>query len=322
VHESEHNEFISGGAYRSISDIPSIFKLSKTAIPFAVPGMIAFGAITMISGDSGAGKSTLVTWLAHCLSRGDPFLGINIERPIRCLYLDRENGVHVVRDRFERLGITEEQLDHKRFKYWIATNGDEPEFDDHRILDWTAEYPDSPVILIDSQIAFYEGEENSSSHSRRFWRRLRKLAIMGAAVVILHHTGKAESAKDFRGSSDFKAAIDVGYILVNLRIGQDLSDLRLRAFKRRFSVEAEFFLGSSCSGEGFIRKADPSTYRATVLELVRNAPGISKGELETAGMETDIPRASVRTLLNELERCGSIRSERGPNNALKFYPLL
>jgi hypothetical protein len=40
-------------------------------------------------------------------------------------------------------------------------------------------------------------------------------AELGASPLILHHDGKSESARDYRGSSDFAPAIDIGFRVSN-----------------------------------------------------------------------------------------------------------
>ena len=61
---------------------------------------------------------------------------------------------------------------------------------------------------------------------------------MGATPVLLHHIGKSGTSRDYRGSSDYKASIDIGYKLTNLGDGARLSTLELKPFKQRFSVRA------------------------------------------------------------------------------------
>jgi hypothetical protein len=45
-------------------------------------------------------------------------------------------------------------------------------------------------------------------------------------IITLHHTGKAESAQDYRASSDIKASVDIAYKLTVLADGSrpDLID--------------------------------------------------------------------------------------------------
>jgi hypothetical protein len=48
---------------------------------------------------------------------------------------------------------------------------------------------------------------------RATFPKAKPLTTAGATVVFLHHTGKAETAKQFRGSMDFKGAVDAFYYI-------------------------------------------------------------------------------------------------------------
>src|SRR5205814_3815480 len=88
------------------------------------------------------------------------------------------------------------------------------------------------MIIYDSLIEFHSGSEQSSTETRAFMRYFRALANLGATVGILHHTGKAETAKIYRGSSDIKAAVDTAYLLESPDKEQrTLGRLSLRCFK-------------------------------------------------------------------------------------------
>jgi hypothetical protein len=54
------------------------------------------------------------------------------------------------------------------------------------------------LIIYDSLIEFHPGSEQSSTETRAFMRYFRTLANLGATVIILHHTGKAENSKQDR----------------------------------------------------------------------------------------------------------------------------
>ena len=178
-----------------------------------------------------AEESSLISVMAHCLSTGTSFLGISIDESVRCLYLDRENGVSVVQERFNRLHIT----DSDDFKYWFDNGFGVGGPDDARIVKWLAYSQRKTVIFIDSFIAFFEGKESDAPDVRAFFSLLRKLTRMGAAVVFLHHTGKGPNTKDYRGSSDIKAAVDVAFLLTNTGSSR-LEKLELTSFKSRFTV--------------------------------------------------------------------------------------
>ena len=70
-------------------------------------------------------------------------------------------------------------------------------------------------MVVDSFSAFHGGDQTTpasmSFHASlsRDWRTWER------RVIVVHHDGKAETAKDYRGSSDFKAAIDQGYHVAN-----------------------------------------------------------------------------------------------------------
>ena len=74
---------------------------------------------------------------------------------------------------------------------------------------------------------------------RAFMNQCRKLADLGATVAVVHHDGKADSARDYRGSSDFKAAIDGGFHVTNFGENGLLDKLVLRCFKSRFGFAGE-----------------------------------------------------------------------------------
>ena len=104
------------------------------------------------------------------------------------------------------------------------------------VLEWVARCDPKPLIIVDSVIAFHPGAENDSNETRKYMAQYRMLTALGATVVLLHHIGKSETSRDYRGSSDYKASIDIGYKLTNLGDGARLSTLELKPFKQRFSV--------------------------------------------------------------------------------------
>lgn len=134
---------------------------------------------------------------------------------------------------FSRLGIKT----HANSKVWGQWVGEDPPAAGGAIvLEWVARCDPKPLIIIDSVIAFHPGAENDSSETHRYRAQYKRLTAMGATVVLLHHVGKSETSRDYRGSSDYKASIDIGYKLTNLGDGARLSALDLRPFKQRFSV--------------------------------------------------------------------------------------
>src|SRR5205823_6133140 len=139
----------------------------------------------------------------------------------------------VVCERFERLGVQ----DGDDFKVWGGWVEDQPPAPDSPlIINWLTQTTPKPLIVIDSLVSFHPGDENDATETRKYMHGFRRLADLGATVITLHHSGKSDAAKDYRGSSDIKASIDVGYHLTNTSGPSQLGLMRLRAFKTRFTV--------------------------------------------------------------------------------------
>src|SRR5439155_927543 len=101
------------------------------------------------------------------------------------------------------------------------------------VLAWIESCDPKPLLIVDSLVAFHEGDENDAGQMRQFLNRCRRCTSRGATVVLIHHCGKAESSKPYRGSSDLAAGIDLGLHLVNVGDGNTLGKLLLKPFKKR-----------------------------------------------------------------------------------------
>ncbi|HYZ74643.1 MAG TPA: hypothetical protein VE641_16310 [Chthoniobacterales bacterium] len=127
-----------------------------------------------------------------------------------------------------------------------------------------------------------QGDENSSSAVGAFMHGLRRLAHLGATVILLHHTGQSETSQDYRGSSDFKAAVDVGFTVWNYGENGELRKVRLKAFKNRFTVERELLLNYSHGRFSSDDRPNATTRTVTeqLTELLKSNPGIKAAEFE------------------------------------------
>ena len=94
-----------------------------------------------------------------------------------------------------RLGLQ----DGPSLRWWGGWNGEVPALDSRLIFDWTKACVPRPVIVVDSLAAFAGGDENNASDMRAFMHQARRLADLGAGVIVIHHDGKADSARDYRG---------------------------------------------------------------------------------------------------------------------------
>jgi len=296
---------------RSVEEIQPIRFYAAQPIAYVVEGMIAAGTITAITGDSGSGKSTLAMAIANAVSKGIPFAGLATIK-CRVLVLDRENPRDVVAERMQRLGI-EDGPDFIVWGGWCPEEAPSPW--SSRIEEYVRQT--APVIIVDSFIAFYDGDENDASQMRAFMRGLRRLADLGATVVLLHHSGKNDS--NYRGSTDFKAAIDIGFKLFNFGDPSRLTNLRLKAFKPRFEVLRQIVL--NCRGGRFESDQKPvaCTTEVTVKQIIMSNPGIKTKEFENSAAAKGIARNQARGWLDDAVKRHLVRVETGLHNARFHY---
>jgi AAA domain len=270
-------------------DVPCVFDL-EAHVDWLVEGLVPERAITLFTGDSGHGKTILATALAGHIITGQPFLGHAVSRR-KVLYMDRENPLGVVKQHLFDLHI-------ERTEDLIVWGG------------WCDQPPDSPaapslmefareggVIIFDSLIAFATGDEQSASDTRKYLQLYRQLAQAGATVIVLHHTGKSEGAKQYRGSSDIKASVDVAWLLEKLGDPAGLlKDMRLIGFKNRMGGSLSIPL--SFEGGMFRCATERAESQFEIIErIVRTNPGETQRTLIEFGKANGVSKQIVIDLL-------------------------
>jgi RecA-family ATPase len=294
---------------RSIAEITSFRTYAAQNIDWIVDGIIAAGTVTLMSGESGSGKSTVTSAICSAVERGAPFAGLVTQRrPV--LILDRENPLPIVVDRFNRLGID----DSPNFRYWGGWLPEEaPSPNSPIISEWVRDCESKPLIVVDSLVGFNAGDENSASETRAYMQGFRRLADKGATVIVLHHSGKADTARDYRGSSDIKASIDIGYHLANLGDPSKLDTLRLRPFKSRFSVQEIILRYEGGQFRRDVRAPSVSVADALRDLLIAN-PRVGVQQFEELASQKDIARSRSRKFLADRIAQKTISVEKLPRN--------
>jgi hypothetical protein len=298
----------------SIEGIKSIYDYDCKGIDYAIQDFIACAAITLIASESGSGKTTVMSHAAHAIANGKSFLGYPAQPPRKVLFLDRENALPVLIERFERLGIK----DSGNFKYWgNHVTGNVPFPLPNIVTEWVANTNPKPVVIVDSLIAFLEGKENSSDDIRKFFNRFDVLKTLGAAIVVLHHSGKTENTKQYRGSSDIKGAIDNGYSLVNAGDNR-LTNLTLTAFKTRFAVDESIAMKYE-NGKLF-NKDSKQQGNEILTDILFNNSEITTSEFEELAFAVGIKRGVARMFLTASCENGSVVMRPGEKHS-KLYSL-
>jgi DnaB-like helicase N terminal domain/AAA domain len=290
--------------YRSIADLPLVSECANATVKYIREPELPAGALVALTGDSSSGKSSLAT--AWARDSGVPLL-----------ILDRENPPSVVADRFNRLGITEGP----QFKAWGGWLSEEAPLPDAPIVsNWVRICEPKPIVIVDSLSAFGVEDENDASQMRRFMHRCRRLADLGATPVVLHHDGKSDKAKDYRGSSDFKAAVDVAFHLSNFGDGGRLDRLLLRCYKSRFGFAGE--LTYRYAAGQFVRGATSEAHEVvheTLTSIIRVHPGITTTEFDKEVKGRGIVRETARKWLINGVLSGAIERRSGVRNTLRHY---
>jgi RecA-family ATPase len=278
-----------------------------------VDGWLADGTVAVVTSEPGCGKTTLALALANAVAHGVPFAGMKTsKRPV--LYLDRDNSVGFVADVLRRIKA-KDGGPLWIWGGWCAEEAAEPGAG--IIQTWVRSCDPKPLIVVDSLVAFHGGDENDSSETRRFMQDSRRLANLGATVLLLHHSGKSETSQDYRGSSDIKASPDACFKLTNIGSSNRIERLRIKPFKNRFLVEPELMLRYS---DGvFTRETGGGSQRKTNVEkleeLLRDNPGVNSDEFEKLAPTRGVSRNYARNWLKGGVQDGSIEFTKGPKNS-------
>lgn len=165
-------------------------------VQYVVPALISEGFTLLVAAPK-VGKSWFVLDLALAVSTGSTVLGsIHTGRPRPVLYLALEDGKRRLQDRLKVLGVTEgsELLE-------FQTAAEDPI---GAIRNWIADHQVAPVIILDTLGKVMPTATAGETDYQRDYRVggvLKGIVdeIPGAAIIVVHHTRKAESS-DFLDS--------------------------------------------------------------------------------------------------------------------------
>jgi hypothetical protein len=300
-----------------IADIPRLSDYGDVQTDYIVPGLIVANAITLLTGAAGGGKSTVTSVLAEAISTGGEFLGRKCQSR-EVLYLDRENPLGVVKNRFRNFNLSEANA---RFHYFGQFTGSEvPQPSEPWIIEWAQSLDTPPVIIVDGFTAFLDGGNETKPEITRPWfNSLKPLVKAGCAVIVFHHTGKGESTKPYRGGTDIIAAIDNGFMLESTYDDEGKFDeLVLTSFeKMRYQVDPR--IEFVCADGVFILKSEtPSnvTERGELYSLLQQSDGKSKNQFELDAVEIlKVRKNQARSFLADAVRQKHARYDKGLRGA-------
>lgn len=155
-----------------------------------IPGVLARGRVTLMSGDSRAGESMLAQAATVAAIVGKTWLGREVKTD-RVLYLDQENPTDEIDRRLFELGMRNEHRD----KLLCYDRDTDPLLNllDSGDADWLAERTRehrAGLVIVDTITACSESDLLSQADAVRFYRAARLAARQGAAVWLQGHVRK------------------------------------------------------------------------------------------------------------------------------------
>lgn len=176
---------------------------------YAVDKLIPLQRITLFYGLEKSCKSLLALYVGKCVANGKRVLDSFAVQQMPCLYLDAEEGILG-----EYLGwlqpIGPEQVRFRTLQTSI------PALDDPALLNICREK--RPLLIVDSLHKFFGRE----SEKLNVWRasdvepvleRLRRLAVAGATIILIHHAIKSDP-EQYRDSGAIGAGVDFLFAVV------------------------------------------------------------------------------------------------------------
>lgn len=192
-------------------------------------GVLFPGARVLVAGPAKAGKSRLVTDWARAMATGGEFLGEACTRAVSVLWLQAEIAPGFVSERLAGLetGMSEDEKLSFRQNFFFSGRIDfditNPAERNHLVQ--LIEPFNPEVLIIDPVINFSTADENSNPEVRALCRVVDSLsAVLGCAVVLVHHSGKGVKGGDhfetaIRGASAFRGWYDTGMVLLQQKGG-------------------------------------------------------------------------------------------------------
>lgn len=296
-------------------DIPDIFSLDIKPLDVLVKGMIARKCITMIAGADGVAKSLFALKLCLAVATGGDFLGQRCAKaPV--IYCDYENPDSTILERM-RLLAGGPIPDLKIWGTWLGPPlGPPPPIGSEILLQMAEEV--RPLIVVDPLRYAHAGKENDSDDMMPVMRKLRALAVTGAAVLILHHVSRNEGSNG-RGSSVIQGACDIRFVQ-----GMDDKDPSLLTLKcgktrlgSRFSItiRANYDEGTfePTDSQELTRKPDSTL---AIGRIIESNPGLSQ-----SAICAKVGRRKQKVIEVLKTGIGIHWEARENGNALSFFPI-
>ena len=183
-----------------------------TSLPYVVKGIFGKGQIVVTWGAPGAGKTFVIMEMACSIGAGKPWHGRRTRKGI-VLYVAAESARAYIENRFAALKANKPELSEAEVLVIPHALDLLHHSDVDRVIETAKllehELGEVVLIVIDTlAVTFGGGNENDPKDMNLYVANVLEIrAKTGAAVLIVHHSGKDE-AKGMRGHSALLGALD------------------------------------------------------------------------------------------------------------------
>jgi archaellum biogenesis ATPase FlaH len=185
----------------------------KFWVDMVIENLLPLGSLVCMFGEPAKGKSFVALDMAFCISQGIAWHGLKVEQG-SVIYIAGE-GLDGIAKRIKALTAKYGCDDPKDF---YLSNGSIDLSDNKTVqslLDELSGKTSIKLIVIDTMHRNFTGDENSAKDIAVLVKHADDLKDQtGATILIVHHSGKSKQS-EARGSSAFKAALDVEIKVTN-----------------------------------------------------------------------------------------------------------
>ncbi|HXA76011.1 MAG TPA: AAA family ATPase [Candidatus Acidoferrales bacterium] len=309
-------------------NIPFISQLPDKRQEWIIDRLLPRNGYLLVTAKFGATKSLSALCMGWGIESGTSVFGRKVSRKTPVLYVDRENPLQTINDRRSHLGIPENQI-----RYWgdWIDGMETPNLDDPRLAEFAVR--EQGVIIFDSLTDWLEGvSENDPSKMTEVARKFRRLARLGAGVIVLHHDNK--NGVGYRGTTAIPAGSDMAIKLDKDELTK-IVQIRTERFRMcdaweidiQYDFKAEPWtctvLKDNQSTDSYKEKiADENETIRVILadHHERNkGAGISQAQLQSLLAAQEISKRRSPALLAAGTKSGQWRTEIGSRNAVLYF---
>jgi uncharacterized protein YbaR (Trm112 family) len=336
-HHEAQTEFITLMKSAKMCPLIPIFTLTdmlNTEYPtqdWLIDKFLAEQSICLLVGEAGTFKSFLCLYIIRQLITQEPFLGhFQVFRKCKILVIDKENKARRVKKRVEGL-----KLPHNDHVYFLQYP-EEFSFDNEAFLLQVSSFIAQhkiDVVILDSFIDMFAGNENSSTDTAQAFNAIRSLSN-DATFIAIHHDSKPipkvirSAAQKTRGSSNIIAQVDTQFYLekgsdgksIIVEQGKSRDDEPIGKFVIDVIMEDEQIADFRYRGD--FKSEVVLIEQATdwILEFVTNNPMVSKEDIaDTAANTQEFGARTLQYAIASLKEKKLIDAIRKPGMGNKMF---